>query len=100
MCPDREHHLAPSVRPKITATKVATAGTIAEPEGADQSGDHDRVDELAAFTLEPDRDLRIATRTELDADRAMVRRGDWRGDRQKRRQSHASEARSEPKASE
>ncbi len=62
--PDRQHHLASSVRPAIAGFEARVAGTIGQPQRAGRARHIDGVDEISEVILHPHRQLQIGGRLE------------------------------------
>jgi hypothetical protein len=63
--------LPAAVGPPEAGAEVAAAGPVAEAVRRDEPGHEDRLDEAPVAVLEPDRDLRVAVRHELDREHML-----------------------------
>src|SRR5262249_61145951 len=96
--PEREHRLAPAVRPEEIAVELHDAGPVAQAVATGGLRDEEGVDVVAARVLEPGDDLQTLGRRDLEVDHAARVCGPHSGHRephgQKRRDGEASQARS------
>jgi hypothetical protein len=72
MRPDRQGVLAPAVGPQDLGVEVVAAGAVTEAHGRGHAGHVDGVDEVARGVLDPDDDLEVVRRVELDVGDAAL----------------------------